>query len=136
MGLSRRSLLAAGLATLALPGCSADSPGAAEDTKVEVFSWWAGPGEKEGLEALVADFVKRNPGIDFDNAAVAGGAGTNARGVLAARLSNGDPPDAYQAHAGRELTEDIKAGYLEDLRPLYQEQGWRDKLPAGLVQSI
>ncbi|WP_432836468.1 ABC transporter substrate-binding protein [Dactylosporangium sp. CA-092794] len=136
MGLSRRSLLAAGLATLALPGCSAGVPEAAVDRKVEVFSWWAGPGEKEGLEALVGDFAAHNPGVAFDNAAVAGGAGTIARTVLATRLENGDPPDSYQAHAGLELTDDIQAGYVEDLRELYQEQGWLAKLPGGLVDAI
>jgi glucose/mannose transport system substrate-binding protein len=136
MGVSRRSLLAAGVATLALPGCASPSPGSAPDRKVEVFSWWAGPGEKEGLEALVADFAKHNPGIAFDNAAVAGGAGTIARDVLATRLENDDPPDSYQAHAGRDLAADIKAGYVEDLRALFEEQGWLDKLPKGLVDAI
>ncbi|MGI5244517.1 ABC transporter substrate-binding protein [Dactylosporangium sp. CA-139066] len=137
MGLSRRELLAAGAAVLGLSGCGGGEPtGAAPDRKVEVFSWWAGPGEKEGLEALVADFKATNPGIEFDNAAVAGGAGTVARTVLATRLENDDPPDSYQAHAGRELSAHIAAGYLEDLRELYREQGWLQKLPAGLVESI
>ena len=68
------------------------------------------------LEALVADFRQRNPGIEFDNAAVAGGAGTIARTVLATRLENDDPPDSYQAHAGLELDSDIAAGYVEDIR--------------------
>ncbi|WP_426510790.1 ABC transporter substrate-binding protein [Dactylosporangium sp. McL0621] len=133
MGVSRRGLFAAGLAALALPGCGGGgATQAAPDRKVEVFSWWAGPGEKEGLEALVADFARHNPGVAFDNAAVAGGAGTIARTVLATRLQNDDPPDSYQAHAGRELTADITSGYVEDL----QEQGWLDKLPEGLVQAI
>nr|BFE62586.1 extracellular solute-binding protein [Dactylosporangium thailandense] len=137
MGVSRRGLLAAGLAALALPGCGdGETATEAPDRKVEVFSWWAGPGEKEGLEALVADFAKRNAGIAFDNAAVAGGAGTIARSVLTTRLQNDDPPDSYQIHAGRELADDIKHGYVEDLRDLYTEQEWLDKLPAGLVQAI
>jgi glucose/mannose transport system substrate-binding protein len=137
MGLSRRRLLAAAAAAFGLAGCGGgESTGAIPDRKVEVFSWWAGPGEKEGLEALVADFKATNPGIVFDNAAVAGGAGTVARTVLATRLENEDPPDSYQAHAGRELSADIDAGYLEDVRDLYREQGWLQKLPAGLVASI
>jgi glucose/mannose transport system substrate-binding protein len=136
MGVSRRRVLAAGMAVFALPGCGGEPTGAEPDRKVEVFSWWAGPGEKEGLEALVADFRAANPGIEFDNAAVAGGAGTVARTVLATRLENDDPPDSYQAHAGRELSADIEAGYLEDLRQLYQEQGWLEKLPAGLIEAI
>ncbi|UWZ56242.1 carbohydrate ABC transporter substrate-binding protein [Dactylosporangium aurantiacum] len=103
---------------------------------MEVFSWWAGPGEKEGLEALVADFRQRNPGIEFGNAAVAGGAGTIARTVLATRLENDDPPDSYQAHAGLELASDIEAGYVEDVRYLYDQQRWRDRLPKGLVEAL
>ncbi|WP_433057645.1 ABC transporter substrate-binding protein [Dactylosporangium sp. CS-033363] len=137
MGVSRRGLLAAGLAALALPGCGdGEQTRTDPDRKVEVFSWWAGPGEKEGLEALVADFSRNNPGVEFGNAAVAGGAGTVAKSILATRLQNDDPPDSYQAHAGLELAADIEAGYVEDVRDLYQEQGWLDKLPTGLVQAI
>ncbi|WP_327005643.1 ABC transporter substrate-binding protein [Dactylosporangium sp. NBC_01737] len=139
MGYSRRALLVAGgLAVLGLPACSVAGDETADDGsgKVEVFSWWAGPGEKEGLEALVADFRQRNPGIEFDNAAVAGGAGTIARTVLATRLENDDPPDSYQAHAGLELDSDIEAGYVEDIRYLYDQQRWRERLPKGLVEAL
>src|SRR6185295_13949293 len=82
---SRRGLLALGLAAamFALPACSSsandnNSGGTGGDKQVEVFSWWAGPGEKEGLDAMIADFKQKNPGVEFNNAAVAGGAGTNA----------------------------------------------------------
>jgi glucose/mannose transport system substrate-binding protein len=139
VGYSRRTLLVAGgLAVLGLPACSVAGDETADDGsgKVEVFSWWAGPGEKEGLEALVADFRQHNPGIEFDNAAVAGGAGTIAKTVLATRLENDDPPDSYQAHAGLELDSDIEAGYLEDVRYLYDQQHWRDRLPKGLVEAL
>src|SRR5215468_10142546 len=124
----RRTFLALGLATAAgLSGCSPGSGGsgqADEADQVEVFSWWAGPGEKEGLDAMVADFKKKFPGIEFTNAAVAGGSGTTARTILADRLKNNDPPDSYQAHAGLELQGDVKAGKVEDLTFLYDQQGW------------
>ena len=68
--------------------------------KVEVFSWWVGPGEADGLAAMVKIFQAKYPNIEFVNAAVAGGAGTNAKAVLATRLQGGDPPDSWQAHAG------------------------------------
>ncbi len=141
----RRSLFALGLASAASAvsaGASACSTGvgsngeAGGDNQVEVFSWWAGPGEKEGLDAMVADFKKKDPGVDFNNAAVAGGSGTNAKTVLADRLKNNDPPDSYQAHAGLELQGDIKAGKVADLTFLYEEQGWKDKLPKGLLDAI
>ena len=138
----RRSLLAFGLAAalFALPACSSDAndEGDSKDsgTKVEVFSWWAGPGESEGLAAMIADFKKNNPGITFDNAAVAGGAGSNAKTVLATRLQNNNPPDSYQVHAGLELASDIKAGKVEDITYLYDQQGWKDKFPKGLIEAI
>ncbi|HEU4731236.1 MAG TPA: extracellular solute-binding protein, partial [Kofleriaceae bacterium] len=104
--------------------------------QVEVFSWWTGAGEQEGLDAMVADFKAKNPGIEFVNAAVSGGSGTNAKAILANRLQAGNPPDSYQRHAGLELADDIKAGKVEDLTKLYEAQGWKDKLPKGLLDAI
>ncbi|HEY0476130.1 MAG TPA: ABC transporter substrate-binding protein [Kofleriaceae bacterium] len=104
--------------------------------QVEVFSWWTGAGEQEGLDAMIADFKSKNPSIEVVNAAVSGGAGTNAKAILANRLQAGNPPDSYQRHAGLELADDIKAGKVEDLTPLYGAQGWNDKLPKGLLDAI
>ena len=104
--------------------------------QVEVFSWWTGAGEQEGLDAMIADFKKKNPNIEVVNAAVSGGAGTNAKAILANRLQAGNPPDSYQRHAGLELADDIKADKVEDLTKLYEAQGWKDKLPKGLLDAI
>jgi glucose/mannose transport system substrate-binding protein len=101
-----------------------------------VFSWWTGAGEQEGLDAMIADFKAKNPGVEVINAAVSGGAGTNAKAILANRLQAGNPPDSYQRHAGLELADDIKANKLEDLTKLYEAQGWKDKLPKGLLEAI
>ena len=62
-------------------------------SQVEVFSWWTGGGEAAGLEAMIKLFAANYPDIEFINAAVAGGAGTNAKAVLASRLAAGDPPE-------------------------------------------
>ena len=72
-------------------------------SKVEIFSWWVGPGEADGLACHGEGLQQKYPNIEFVNAAVAGGAGTNARAVLATRLSADDPPDSWQAHAGQEI---------------------------------
>jgi glucose/mannose transport system substrate-binding protein len=135
MGMSRRGVLTAGLA-LAVAGCSSSRAGNGEDQRVEIFSWWVGPGEKEALDALVADFTGRNAGIGVDLAAVAGGAGTNARAVLARRLKDDQPPDSYQVHAGQETQGDVKAGDVVDLSYLYQRERWNEVLPAGLLEAI
>jgi glucose/mannose transport system substrate-binding protein len=143
----RMYLLAVWVATAQLGGaCSRGDDGRAAGTDetaknaarspVEVFSWWTGPGEQEGLAAMIAVFEKKNPDVEVINAAVSGGAGTNAKAILANRLQGGNPPDSYQRHAGLELADDIDAGKLEALDSLYDEHDWRDKLPEGLVQAI
>src|ERR1041384_2527555 len=77
-----------------------EPPKEAAKDQVEVFSWWTGAGEQEGLDAMIADFKSKNPGIDFINAAVSGGAGTNAKAILANRRPAGNPPASYRRHPG------------------------------------
>ena len=124
---------------LVLAGCGggkSSGGGGAKSTKIEVFSWWTGPGEADGLKAMVADFTQKNPNIQFVNAAVAGGAGTNAKAVLASRLQAGDPPDSFQGHAGQELLDYIKAGQIEPLNFLYQQEGLNNVFPQQLIDQI
>jgi len=123
---------------LALAGCGGDKKAttAGGASKVEVFSWWTGGGEAKGLEAMIADFKKKNAQIEFVNAAVAGGSGTNAKAVLASRLQASQPPDSFQGHAGAELLDYIKAGQLESVNFLYDEQKLRDVFPQQLVDQI
>jgi glucose/mannose transport system substrate-binding protein len=142
MRLTRNGIVAVALAA-ALVGVSAcgnddsgDDGGGGDATQVEVFSWWTGPGEEEGLAAMIQDFKSKNSGIDFINAAVAGGSGTQARQVLATRLQANNPPDSYQVHAGLELASDIQDGKVEDISYLYDQQGWREKFPKGLIDAI
>ena len=104
---------------------------------VEVFSWWTGGGEAAGLEAMLAVFEQQYPDATFVNAAVAGGAGTNARAVLATRLQAADPPDSFQGHAGQELIGTyVAADQLEPLNDLYDANGWRDVMPESLIPLI
>lgn len=105
--------------------------------QVEVFSWWTGGGEAAGLEAMLKVFTAKHPDIEFVNAAVAGGAGTNARAVLAARLQAGDAPDTFQGHAGQELIGTyVKANQLEPLNFLFEQNGWLDVMPKTLIPLI
>src|SRR5512146_1019525 len=75
-------------AATAMPPAATAAPQGS--TQVEVFSWWVGPGEADGLAAMVKVFNAKYPNIKFVNAAVAGGSGTNAQAVLATRLAAGD----------------------------------------------
>jgi glucose/mannose transport system substrate-binding protein len=119
------------IASLALAACGGGAK------KVEVFSWWTGGGEAAGLDAMIKIFNAKYPSIEFINAAVAGGAGTNARAVLATRLQAGDPPDSWQGHAGQELIGTYVAGkQIQPLNDLYEAEGWLDVMPETLIPQI
>ncbi|KUL42236.1 ABC transporter substrate-binding protein [Actinoplanes awajinensis] len=128
------------LAVAAVLGVAACGSGGDDDvtapSTVEVFTWWAEGGEKAGLDALVARFGADCPGQRFENAAVAGGAGVNAKQALADRMARKDPPDTFQAHAGAELTEYIDAGRVQDLTGYYDAWGLRAVLPRGLIDDL
>jgi glucose/mannose transport system substrate-binding protein len=134
----RRISLVAGavVAGLLLAACGGGGGGGTETKKVEVFTWWTEGGEKAGLDGLVSTFKKQYPKYKFVNAAVAGGAGSNAKNVLASRLQSGQPPSSFQAHAGGELADYIKAGQLQDLSSLYKAQGWDQKFPEGVIKAL
>jgi glucose/mannose transport system substrate-binding protein len=133
----QRKNLIAGLAVLAvlLAACqTAAKPAAGE---VEVFSWWTAGGEADGLAALIQVMDAENPDLQFVNSAVAGGAGTNARAVLATRLSADDPPDSWQGHAGQELIGTyVAAGEIQPLNDLYETNGWLAVMPETLIPLI
>ncbi|MCL4530752.1 MAG: ABC transporter substrate-binding protein [Chloroflexi bacterium] len=105
-------------------------------SKVEVFSWWVGPGEADGLAAMVKIFQAKYPNDTFVNAAVAGGAGTNAKAVLATRLSAGDPPDSWQAHAGEATFAYVDAKQIQPLDDFFKSSGFGAALPAALLPLI
>ena len=107
MRLTKRRIGAAlaAAALLTLSACGGSDNASGDGHKVEVFTWWADGGEKAGLDALVQLVRDRlHPDDKFVNGAVAGGAGANAKQVLASDLQTNNPPDTFQAHAGAELT--------------------------------
>ncbi len=112
----------------------------AQDTpsgELEIFSWWTGGGEEAGLNALIERFGELYPDVTVVNAAVAGGSGVNARAVLTTRMNAGDPPDTFQVHAGEELNAVwVAAGLMEPLNDIYEENGWLEQFPEGLLDLI
>src|SRR6201981_3343017 len=110
---------------------------AAEDKKLEVFSWWTSGSESAALEALFATYKKQSPGVEIVNAAVAGGGGSAARPVLQTRLAGGNPPDTWQSHPGHELLDQyVDAGQCEAITDLYKTDGWDDAFPKELVVNL
>lgn len=113
------------------------SEGSSSSAKLEIFSWWTGAGEEDGLLALLELFQEKYPDIEVENAAVAGGAGTNAKAVLASRMQGNDPPATFQVHGGAELNDSwVAAGKMEPLDDLYEEEGWMDKFPEALIELV
>jgi glucose/mannose transport system substrate-binding protein len=117
-------------------GTAEPDQSAPASTEFEFFSWWTGPGDSEGKQALLDLFAEQNPDVEIIDATVAGGAGTNAQAVLTSRLQANDPPDSYQRHVGAELVPDIEAELVEDLTWLYDEEGWRDVFPQDMLDLI
>lgn len=104
--------------------------------QLEIFSWWSGD-EGPALEALLALYSEQNPNVEVINATVTGGSGVNARAVLKTRMLGGDPPDSFQVHAGQELIGTwVVADRMEDLTPLFEEEGWFDVFPEGLIDLL
>jgi glucose/mannose transport system substrate-binding protein len=104
--------------------------------ELEIFSWWAGD-EGPALEALIAYYNELYPDVEVINATVTGGSGVNARAVLKTRMLGGDPPGSFQVHAGQELIGTwVVADRMEDLTFLFEEEGWLEKYPEGLLELL
>ncbi len=104
--------------------------------KIEVFSWWTSGSEDAALQAIISAAVKANSGLEVVNAAVAGGAGTNAKQVLATRLAGGDVPEIWQTHPGGELGQYVAQGVLADMTAVYKSEGWDKVVPKDLIASM
>lgn len=114
------------------------APAAAQEPEgeLEIFSWWAGD-EGPALEALIAKYTEMYPNVTVNNATVTGGSGVNAKAVLKTRMLSGDPPDTFQVHAGMELIGTyVVADRMEDITFLFEEEGWLDAYPEGLIDLL
>ncbi len=107
------------------------------DGELTIFSWWTAGGEADGLAEHIRLFQEKSGGVSVVNAAVAGGAGTNAKAVLKTRMLGGDPPGTFQVHGGSELIDTwVKSGMMAALDSLYDEKGWRGKFPDALIDMV
>ena len=150
----KRGAVLLGLVVLALAvalsttGCgskkksSSTTTAAAGKCQLQVFSWWTGGGEAAGLAKLITDWNTDaslgggSPKCPFKNETVAGGAGSNAKAVLAQRLVAKKPPDSFQGHAGKELLDYIKAGQIEPINFIYKAGGFENAMAPQLIKQI
>jgi len=122
----------------AAPAEEAPAAEAGEPTgKLEIFSWWTAGGEVEALNAVYDILLEEYPGIEIENAALAGGQGQggNMKALLETRMMGNEPPDSFQVHLGRELTDShVIAGRMEPLDFLYEEEGWNDIFAPDVIE--
>lgn len=133
----------AAAAVMTLGACGgaggSDAPGGGGGdgaSSLEVFSWWTSGSEAAALDVLGQAFTKADPDTSFDNAAVSGGGGSNARTVLATRLQGGDPPDSWQLHPDQDLFSVVGDGSVADISDLYEENGWESKIPPAVLDML
>lgn len=138
MSVDRRTFLKSSTAAAAAGMASSwGMPAFAQQQGLEIFSWWTSGGEADALNALVSTYEEMFPGNEVINAAVAGGGGTNALPVLQARLAGGNPPDTWQGNPGVAfVSQYVDAGYADDITDLYEEEGWLDKIPQAVIDTV
>jgi glucose/mannose transport system substrate-binding protein len=144
-------LSALGVAGAALAGCGCPPKETPAPTKeappptsepagkgeLEIFSWWTAGGEADGLNAMYGVFGEKYPDVNIINATVAGGAGSNAKAVLATRMQSGDPPDSFQVHAGHELIDSwVKADKMEPVTFIFEDNDWLGSYPPGVIDVL
>ena len=127
--------------SVAEPAEGADAPDEAATGdgltgELEIFSWWTSGSEDTALQSLISAFQSGAPDADILNGAVAGGGGANAQAVLATRIQGNDLPDTWQSGPGGRLTPYLEADVVRPVTEVYDENGFRDVMPAGLIESL
>jgi glucose/mannose transport system substrate-binding protein len=140
---------------IACGGCRASSGGAVgapeggasgtsgETSPVELFSWWARVGDSNALEALSREHRRRYPNDLIINATseLSG----LARSALRKRMLRDEPPDTFQANAGKDLLQWVTLNGLDDheskLLPLDDVLTddvalWRTAIPSAVLEQL
>jgi glucose/mannose transport system substrate-binding protein len=120
----RRVTIVAAAVAIVISACGSQSPTSpARSTKqLEVVSWWTSRSESAALNDLFAAFRHANPGVTAINAAVAGGAGSNAIVELAKRLQRNDPPDVWQTFAGKSVQGYASRGVIRNVASIFARE--------------
>src|SRR5919107_1669972 len=115
-----------------------EAPTSAEkDTKqLEVMSWWTSGSEAAALNVLLTAFRQANPGVEPVNAAVAGGAGSQAIVALAKRLQSGDPPDVWQTFAGKSVQGYAARGTVRDVGSVFTSGDLGARMQPTILRSL
>jgi glucose/mannose transport system substrate-binding protein len=122
------------LVALAGPACSG---GANEKSSIEILHWWKQGGEAEAIGALLDVYKKQNPGVKIVDSSVDGSA--LARAAIRSRISDGSPPDTFQANGGWDLMAWVLYnGHDADQTQLQEldSSDWMDVVPEPVLTSV
>jgi glucose/mannose transport system substrate-binding protein len=107
---------------------------AGAQTALELISSWPSQ-QGTGLGALLLRFGALHPDIAVTAASDTGGIDADA--LVRSRMLVGDPPDAFQVGAGREVIDSwVLAGRMQDLSSLYAAEGWASKFPKSMLALL
>jgi glucose/mannose transport system substrate-binding protein len=108
------------------------------DEGPEILSWWVSDGEVDALRALLDIFRRSHPGTSVLHGGIRDT--ENAKGRVSARMSEGAPPDTFQASGGEDLLQwaraETGAGSLESLEFLFERERWRSVFPADILDLV
>jgi glucose/mannose transport system substrate-binding protein len=102
----------------------------AKPAELELMHFWTSGGEAAAMGVIKK--AAQAAGIQWKDAAVAGGSGMNAFQVLQARVAAGNPPAAMQMH-GEQIRQYASGGLLLDLSDVASAEGWDKVLDPDLV---
>jgi glucose/mannose transport system substrate-binding protein len=98
--MSRRLLVAEILCLFAVLGCNPPERGRG-DVELSVYTWWTVGGEKEALDALMAENREGHPNVTIETNKAKNAEASFAN--LDAELQSWSPPDTFQANGGSKL---------------------------------
>ena len=124
--------------TLAAGACSGEAPTSVtkETSQLEIMSWWTSGSEAAALNILLNAFRQGDPGVEPVNAAVAGGAGSQAIVRLAKRLQAGDPPDVWQTFNGKSVQGYAERRTVRDVTSVLAARNLNETMQTTIRRSL
>jgi glucose/mannose transport system substrate-binding protein len=106
-------------------------------SSVNLFHWWKQGGEAEAIGALLDLYEQRNPDVKIVDSSVDGSA--LARAAIRSKISDGSPPDTFQANGGWDLMAWVLYnGHDADQTQLQEldSSDWMDAVPESVLTSV
>jgi len=128
---------AVGVVLVALGAVACD--GSSDGGSIEILDWWKQGGEADAIGKLLGVYKQRNPEVKIVDSSVDGSA--LARAAIRSRITDGNPPDTFQANGGWDLMawvlvngHDEGQSSMQELDPAMLD--WIDQVPESVLTSV